>query len=90
MVFLDIGKVKNGSYHVHYDRGNWHDPPSVRHRDGMTISYADAHSEYIKWRSIQETATWGRNEQGGQQPQSPEGIADLQMIQRLVYGKIGY
>jgi prepilin-type N-terminal cleavage/methylation domain-containing protein len=90
MVFLDIGKVRNGSYHVHYDQGRWHDPPSVRHRDGMTISYADAHSEYIKWRSIQETATWGRNEQGDQTPQSPEGIADLQLIQRLVYGKIGY
>jgi prepilin-type N-terminal cleavage/methylation domain-containing protein len=90
LVFLDIGKVRNSSYHVHYDLPNWHDPPSVRHRDGVTISYADAHSEYIKWKSIPETATWGRNEEGGNQPQSPEGIADLQMFQRLVYGKLGY
>jgi hypothetical protein len=93
IVFVDIGKVRDSSYHVYYHQGLWHDPPSVRHRDGMTVSYADAHSLYIKWKSIPETVTWGRNDKRGdpdRQPTTDEGRLDLQQFQREVYGTLGY
>jgi prepilin-type N-terminal cleavage/methylation domain-containing protein len=93
LVFLDIGRIRNSSYHVYYHQGLWHDPPSIRHRDGVTVSYADAHSVYIKWKSIPETVTWGRNDDRpdpDRQPTSPEGIMDLQQFQKEVYGRLGY
>lgn len=93
LVFLDIGIVRDSSYHVLYDNLAWRDPASVRHRDGVTVSYADAHSVYIKWKSIQETVYWGRNDKRGAQdrtPATPEGIADLQQFQKEVYGTLGY
>jgi hypothetical protein len=92
LVFVDIGKVRNSTYHVYYDRGLWHDPPSVRHRDGATVSYADAHSVYIKWKG-QDTINNGRNDDRNdpdRQPTSPEGRADLEQFQKEVYGKLGY
>ena len=94
VVFVDVGKVRNSSYHVYYHQESWGDPPSVRHRDGVTVSYADAHSVYIKWKG-QTTIDWGRNDKrgdGDRQPQTndEEGRLDLQGFQREVYGKLGY
>jgi prepilin-type N-terminal cleavage/methylation domain-containing protein len=92
LLFIDIGKVRDSSYHIYYDRGLWGDPPPVRHRDGATVSYADAHCEYIKWKG-QETIDFGRKddrEDPDRQPQIPEGRKDLEQIQKDVYGKLGY
>ena len=92
IVFIDIGKVRDSSYHVYYDQGQWGDPPPVRHRDGMTVSYADAHCEYIKWKG-QDTINFGRNDDRDdpdRAPTSPEGRKDLEQLQRDVYGKLGY
>jgi hypothetical protein len=92
IVFIDIGQVRDSSYHVYYDREFWGDPPPVRHRDGMTVSYADAHCEYIKWKG-QDTINFGRNDDRDdpdRAPTSPEGRKDLQQMQRDVYGKLGY
>jgi prepilin-type N-terminal cleavage/methylation domain-containing protein len=92
LVFVDIGRVRDSSYHVYYHQGLWHDPPPVRHRDGVTVSYADAHSIYIKWKG-QETIDWGTNDKRGdadRQPVTPEGRMDLQAFQQGVYGRLGY
>jgi prepilin-type N-terminal cleavage/methylation domain-containing protein len=92
LVFVDIGRVRSDSYHVNYNVGAWGDPPSVRHRDGVTVSYADAHSIYIKWKG-QETINWGMNDKRAdpdRAPQSIEGKMDLQQFQQEVYGRLGY
>jgi len=89
MVFIDIGKVRNSSYHVHYNQGQWGNAPSIRHRDGTTVSYADAHSVYIKWKGT-ETVDFGKNDTSNVAPQTTEGIMDLQEFQKEVYGRLGY
>jgi hypothetical protein len=92
-VFIDIGRVRDSSYHVYYDRQLWHDPPPVRHHDGATIGYADAHAEYVKWKGS-DTIEFGRNDSWGDDhdlpPQTPEGRLDLAQMQREVYGRLGY
>jgi prepilin-type N-terminal cleavage/methylation domain-containing protein len=92
LLFIDIGIVRNSSYHVYYSQEQWGDPPSARHRDGATVSYADAHSVYLKWKSIPETATWGRNDNRpcNRKPVTLEGRSDLQQFQLEVYGRLGY
>ncbi|MHC4085768.1 MAG: type II secretion system protein [Planctomycetota bacterium] len=92
LVFIDIGEVRSSSYHVSYRDAKWLDMPPVRHRDGATVSFADAHSEYWKWKG-QDTIGFGRNEKrsdGDLQPTSPEGKEDLQKMQEAVWGKLGY
>ena len=90
IVFIDIGQVRGGSYKVYYHQGQWGDPPPVRHRDGATVSYADAHSVYWKWKGLQDTIVYGRNGDKDVAPTSDEGWIDLELMQRAVYGKLGY
>ncbi len=92
IVFVDIGRVRNNSYNVYYSQATWGDPPSVRHRDGMTISFADAHSIYWKWKGT-DTIDFGRNDDRpdpDRTPLTPEGFMDLEWMQRAVYGRLGY
>jgi hypothetical protein len=93
LVFLDVGRIRNSSYHVHYNVGQWADPPSIRHRDGVTVSYADAHSVYIKWKGT-ETVEIAKNNSNNRNiniaPTTDEGIMDLQQFQKEVYGRIPY
>lgn len=92
LLFIDIGQVRDSSYHVYYDKGLWGDPPPVRHSNGATFSYADAHSEYIKWKGL-DTINFGRNDKRDdpdRSPASPEGRKDLEQIQKEVYGKLGF
>ncbi len=91
IVFIDIGKVRDSSYHVYYQEkglGKWGNSPPVRHRDGATVSYADAHSIYWKWKGLQDTIVFGRNGDEDVAPTSDEGWMDLEKMQRAVYGKL--
>jgi hypothetical protein len=90
LVFIDIGQVRDGSYQVYYDQGQWGAPPPVRHRDGVTVSFADAHSVYWKWKGLQDTVVYGRDETWDVAPISDEGWIDLELMQRAVYGRLGY
>ena len=97
LVFVDIGQVRDNSYHVYYNQGTWADPPSVRHRDGVTVGYADAHCVYIKWKGTNpkdppRSTVWaGRNNISDYNPETrASDLADLQQFQREVYGKLGY
>lgn len=90
IVFIDIGRVRGGSYKVHYNVGQWGDPPPIRHRDGATVSFADAHSVYWKWKGLNDTVVYGRNDNGDVAPISDEGWMDLEQMQRAVYGRLGY
>ena len=96
IVFIDIGEVRTGqnegSYRIEYNQKQWVHPPPVRHRDGATVGYADAHSTYWKWTGDSPTnsTVWaGRNDNWNFAPgagTASEG--DLRMIQKAVYGRL--
>lgn len=52
MTFLDAGDVAGGSWDVQINGSSycWRSLPPVRHGKGTTLSFADGHSEYRKWR----------------------------------------
>jgi len=93
IVFIDIGRVRDSSYHVYYQQkgqGQWGDPPPTRHRDGVTVGYADSHSTYWKWKG-QDTVDYGNNDtrpDPDRTPTTEEGWMDLEQMQRGVYGKL--
>jgi prepilin-type N-terminal cleavage/methylation domain-containing protein/prepilin-type processing-associated H-X9-DG protein len=54
MIFVDDGGsqgLTQGGWTVSFQNNpyRWWDPPSARHGDGTTFSFADGHSEYHKW-----------------------------------------
>jgi prepilin-type N-terminal cleavage/methylation domain-containing protein/prepilin-type processing-associated H-X9-DG protein len=91
LVFLDEGRVTPDSYAVYYLQGKWWDPPHVRHGDGTNVSYADGRSDYWKW-TAPETIDVGKqpNPQHQYTPKTPEGMGDLQRMQKAVWGRLGY
>ena len=94
IVFIDEGWVTSVSYAVHYVKEQWWDDPPVRHGDGVTLSFADGHSDYHKWRGI-DTMKMGRDRQRGHPgnnylPTSDPGKMDLHYIQIGCWGELGY
>ena len=87
IVFVDIGEVKDSSYHVSYRENKWFDMPPIRHRDGVTLSFADAHSLYWKWDEKTGDITRGT---GANPPTTTAAIEDLQQMQTAVWGRLGY
>jgi prepilin-type N-terminal cleavage/methylation domain-containing protein len=83
------------SYHVSYTTEEWitspDDPPvglpPIRHRDGATVSFADAHSVYWKW--DEETANISRDTSLNP-PVTSGGLEDLHQMQKGVWGRLGY
>jgi prepilin-type processing-associated H-X9-DG protein len=52
-VFVDTGQVDN-YFHVEYLYPMWRvNPPPKHHRDGATLSMADGHAEYWKWKGTE-------------------------------------
>lgn len=61
-VFLDYGQMPaENNFYVHYlyPRWKWHSAPPIHHEGGMTISMADGHAEYWKWKG-RETVSFPR------------------------------
>ncbi len=91
IVFLDEGRVTPDSYAVHYNNGQWWDPPHVRHGDGTNVAFADGHSDYWKWNAV-ETIKIGKmaNPLHQFQPTTDVGREDLEKMQKAIWGKLGY
>jgi len=94
VVFIDEGWVTPDSYAVHYVTAQWWDDPMVRHGNGVSLSFADGHSEYWKWKGA-DTVRFGkardRTHPGNHYPpETPEGHEDLQRVQKGCWGKLGY
>jgi prepilin-type N-terminal cleavage/methylation domain-containing protein/prepilin-type processing-associated H-X9-DG protein len=104
-VFIDTGQTPTTSdFYVHYLYPRWKDfsPPPVRHSDGTTLSMADGHTEYWKWKGREtvqmprELLPWGNlfNEllEGFEdyEPQTGDGLYDLQKLQKATWGRLGY
>jgi len=61
-VFLDMGQMPAGNnFYVHYlyPRWKWHSAPPIHHNNGVTLSMADGHAEYWKWKG-RETVNFPR------------------------------
>ncbi len=96
IVFLDEGRLSPNSWTLHYLEERWWDQVTARHGDGTNFSFADAHSEYWKWKDPRtldvakaDYNAWqssGRNSAEATQP----GNEDLHRIQRGVWTKLGY
>jgi prepilin-type processing-associated H-X9-DG protein len=101
-VFIDMGQTPMSSdFYVHYLYPQWKTSAApVRHGDGTTLSMADGHVEYWKW--SRETVNIPRKllpmrhlfaevmEGGDYEPQTEEGIYDLQRLQKATWGRLGY
>lgn len=106
-VFLDQGQTPGGTdFCVHYLYPKWSadSPPATHHADGTTISMADGHAEYWKWRS-RETVQglprmlvpagskypdmfMERLEGGDYEPRTEDGLYDLHRLQRATWGRL--
>jgi prepilin-type processing-associated H-X9-DG protein len=71
-VFIDEGSVSSESYMCAYDSTVWADFPPVRHGNGTTVSYADGHAEWWKWKGTQ-TITYGKMHDA--KPNPADGVA---------------
>ena len=107
-VFIDIGQTPDGNdFYVHYLYPMWYwgNPPPVRHSDGTTLSMADGHAEYWRWKG-RETVNMPRKlvpagsrypnkfheflDGGDYEPKTENGMYDLQRLQKATWGRIGY
>ncbi len=104
-VFIDMGRTPlGGDFYVHYlyPKWDWASPPPIRHSDGTTLSMADGHVEYWKWRG-RETVEMPRKllpphnslssevlQEGDYEPQTEDGLRDLQRLQKATWGRLGY
>ena len=106
--FVDIGKTPIDSFCVDYlsPKWTWYSPPPIRHRDGVTLSMADGHAEYWKWKGS-ETVNVPRmlvpttrqtpnvydewlEGPDDYEPQTEDGMYDLQRMQKAIWGRLGY
>lgn len=103
-VFIDTRSVNFSSWGADYLHPYWWgaSPPPIHHAQGVTLSMADGHAEYWKWKG-RETVTLPRAgvEIGldsldlkppaeWYQPQTEDGLYDLQRIQKATWGRLGY
>jgi prepilin-type N-terminal cleavage/methylation domain-containing protein/prepilin-type processing-associated H-X9-DG protein len=103
-VFIDMGQTPSGSdFYVYYLFPKWsvHSPPPIQHGGGTTLSMADGHAEYWKWKG-RETVLMLRKlypkgnffgevlVDGDYEPQTEDGIYDLQRLQKATWGRLGY
>jgi prepilin-type N-terminal cleavage/methylation domain-containing protein/prepilin-type processing-associated H-X9-DG protein len=108
VVFIDQGHTSRFYYdfRVEYLYPKWCHvaPPPIHHSDGMTLSMADGHAEYWKWKS-RETVNIPRKRlrtirgfgyvyserlEEDYEPQTEDGLYDLQRLQKATWGRLGY
>jgi prepilin-type processing-associated H-X9-DG protein len=112
-VFIGKGQTPSSNdFYVNYliPEWRWHSPPPKHHGGGVTLSMADGHAEYWKWKGretvnlpikrvpfgksinlfgevIDGPALLGWN---GYEPQTEDGLYDLQRLQKATWGRLGY
>jgi prepilin-type N-terminal cleavage/methylation domain-containing protein/prepilin-type processing-associated H-X9-DG protein len=102
-VFVDTGGQRPSAeydFDVEYLYPRWPQdcPPPIHHNDGVTLSMADGHAEYWKWKG-RETVKMPRRitsknvevlTERYREPQTEDGLYDLQRMQRAIWGRLGY
>jgi len=101
-VFIDRGQ-RSADFYVDYLYPKWEgfSAPPIRHSDGVTLSMVDGHVEYWKWKG-RETVNMPRRllysgslsfemlEGRDYEPQTEDGLYDLQRLQKATWGRLGY
>jgi prepilin-type N-terminal cleavage/methylation domain-containing protein/prepilin-type processing-associated H-X9-DG protein len=79
-----------------------HSAPPIRHANGTTLSMADGHAEYWHWRGretvetprelfpARDTLAEAMEGMKDYEPQTQDGLYDLQRLQRATWGRLGY
>ncbi len=103
-VFIDNSNTPSGDdFYVHYLYPKWYgpSPPPIQHNYGTTLSMADGHAEYWRWKGT-ETVNIPRKlmpvrrlfteilEGRDYEPQTEDGMYDLQRLQKATWGRLGY
>jgi len=103
-VFIDTGQMPGGFY-VPYFYPKWDNgsPPPIHHADGVTLSMADGHAEYWKWKGretitglprmlapVRDTGLFVEGMKAAYESQTEDGLYDLQRLQRAAWGRLGY
>ncbi|MBN1362132.1 MAG: prepilin-type N-terminal cleavage/methylation domain-containing protein [Sedimentisphaerales bacterium] len=104
-VFVDLGFTPVDDFTVLYLRAEWCPPcpPPIHHAQGVTLSMADGHAAYWKWKG-RETVNMPRKPASINglsfemldpsfmpfQPETEDGRYDLQRLQRATWGRLGY
>jgi len=103
-VFVDTGYTPGPEFYVHYLYPKWErSTPPIHHAEGVTLSMADGHAEYWKWKGRETVSGLPRNlvpvgslftevfeSREGYEPLTEDGLYDLQRVQRAVWGRLGY
>ncbi len=105
LVFIDEGWITPDSYAVVFNQELWWDDPPIRHGGGVSVSFADGHSKWHRWKGkwtvAYGTATIGIHPQNFYPPGSTFGgyyfppatsddYHDLYWIQTGCWGELGY
>lgn len=102
-VFVDKG-YSDAEFYVYYLQPKWFvsSPPPIHHAGGTTLSMADGHAEYWRWKGRETIAGLPRKlarvrsvfievlNSGDYEPQTEDGLNDLQRLQRATWGRLGY
>ena len=105
-MFIDKGyQIGGDNFAVAYLHPTWDSssPPPIHHAGGTTLSMADGHAEYWKWKGRETLSGLPRKlivsssgvaseriEGGDYEPKTEDGLHDLQRVQRFVWGRLGY
>jgi prepilin-type N-terminal cleavage/methylation domain-containing protein/prepilin-type processing-associated H-X9-DG protein len=99
MIFIDYGSSPGPAFRVCYAYPGWElagGIPLVDHNQGITVSMADGHVECWKWRGaetmdlINATLPPGSFKNARFEPQTEDGLYDLQRLQKATWGRLGY
>jgi len=85
MVFLDEGEADQDSFMLWLEDEAWWDPIPVRHGNGTTLSFADGHAEYWKWKDKRSIEYTEFPPLAGEHVQI--GNPDITKMQKAVWGK---
>jgi prepilin-type N-terminal cleavage/methylation domain-containing protein/prepilin-type processing-associated H-X9-DG protein len=85
IVFMDEGYATFGGYTIFYAEANWWDLPPIRHDNGVTLGFIDGHAQFYKWRD-ERTIKTGE----GDLDVDHDDNKDLMMMQRGIFGSLGY
>ncbi len=94
LVFLDdFGEDWDAAWAVCWSRPAWWNPIPARHGAGTSLSFADGHAEWWAWkdqRTIELMEKWDWDSRGDNLNLVQQGNPDLMLIQKAVWGDLGY
>jgi prepilin-type N-terminal cleavage/methylation domain-containing protein len=74
----DYSTIDDGHFLYSATINSWFNIPTWLHQKGATLSFADAHAEYWKWRGARPTSTWFDDSTPPTDPATQQDIARLQ------------